>query len=232
MTLHVRHAVALSLCLSLALASNVRAAPESPPPASPPVAPSIVDTQPPTPTPTPSDTVESVFDLGLDAPPPPPPDDTVEPAPTEAPVVQPTATDELAAPTPRAAPSTKKRPPPGKLGIAGWSSLLVAFGVGATASLFVGFSERERNRSRRISIAYDLFTEMPRPVPDDIAALLVTSRTNRVRYQRTAVALGATAGGFAITAGVLLIVEATRRRKRQRASARLTPVAGGATLRF
>ncbi len=186
---------------------------------------------PPAPEP-PSEEVQSVFDMGLDAPPPPPPQPRTDqegpqsvfdmgleappPPPPPAEATRPVSTE----------PPREPEPAPTRLRQAGWGLLIGGFALVSMASLSFGLAERERSRTRRISLAYDLYGNSPRPLPGDIAATLVTSRQNRTRFSLMAAGFAGSAALVWIVSGVVLGV-ARKRRRSSRARARLD-----GTLRF
>lgn len=182
---------------------------------------------PPAPEPeAPEPAVESVFDMGLEEPPPPPPEPRTD---TEAPQsVFDMGLDEAPPPPPTAAPvvaTAPVEPPPSMLRQAGWGTLIGGFALASFAGVSLGIAERERNRTRRISLAYDLYGTFPRPLPEDIAATLEASKQNRVRFTWISAGLAASAAVSLVVSGVMLAV-ARKRRRRLRAQSSL------GTLRF
>ena len=182
---------------------------------------------PPAPEPeAPEPAVESVFDMGLEEPPPPPPEPRTD---TEGPQsVFDMGLEQPPPPPPAAAPvavATPVEPPPSTLRQAGWGTFIGGFALASFAGVSLGIAERERNRSRRISLAYDLYGTSPRPLPEDIATVLEASRRNRVRFASMSVGLAASAAATLIVSGVMLAV-ARKRRRRLRAQSSL------GTLRF
>lgn len=162
--------------------------------------------------------VDSVFDMGLDAPPPPPPEprgdtevdsvfDMGLDVPPPPPVVSPSSPGPEPQITVRLAP-----PPPSKLRQAGWGMLIGGFALASAAGVTFGFSERERSRTRRISLAYDLYGLSPRPLPDDIAATLEDSQRNRNRFLVISAGFAGIATVAWIVSGVMLGVARKRRR--------------------
>ena len=182
---------------------------------------------PPAPEPEARDSaVESVFDMGLDEPPPPPPEprtDTEEPQ-----SVFDMGLDEAPSPPPTAAPAVTTAPVaprPSTLRQAGWGTLIGGFALASFAGMSLGIAERERNRTRRISLAYDLYGTSPRPLHEDIAKVLEASKRNRVRFTLISAGLAASAAVTLIVSGVMLGV-ARKRRRQARVQASL------GTLRF
>ncbi len=154
---------------------------------------------PPPPEPRADTQVESVFDMGLDASPPPPPS-------------PPTPSVDHDAAASGSEPSRSSVPPPSKLRQAGWGTLIGGFTLASAAGLTFGFAERERGRTRRISLAYDLYGTSPRPLPEDIANTLDVSGRNRTRFLVMAAGLAGSAMLAWVVAGVMLGVARKRRR--------------------
>lgn len=173
--------------------------------------------------------VESVFDMGLDAPPPPPPEPRSD---TE---VESVFDMDLDAPPPPSPtldakvvesgpqPSRLVEPPPSKLRQAGWGTLIGGFALASLAGVTFGFAQRERSRTRRISLAYDLYGTSPRPLPEDIAGTLNDSRSNQTRFTVMAAGLAGGAVLAWVASGVMLGV-ARKRRKAARGQAALGTV--------
>ncbi len=157
-----------------------------------------------------------MFDMELDAPPPPPP----EPRSDEAGPQSVFEMDIDAPPPPppsAAAPGVGKAPrepdpPPTRLRQAGWGLLIGGFALASLGSVSFGLAERERSRTRQISLAYDLYGTSPRPLPEDIAATLDTSRRNRTRFTVVAIGFAASAAAAWIVSGVMLGIARKRRR--------------------
>jgi hypothetical protein len=162
--------------------------------------------------------VQSVFDMGLDAPPPAPPEPRADAevhsvfdmelgAP---PPPSPSADTKVVASGPQ--PSRLVEPPPSKLRQAGWGTLIGGFALASIAGVSFGFAERERSRTRRLSLAYDLYGTSPRPLPADIAATLDASRRSQTRFSLIAAGLAAGAVLAWVASGVMLGVARKRRR--------------------
>lgn len=171
--------------------------------------------------------VQSVFDMGLDEAPPPPPAPRTDEDGVDS--VFEMGLDESPPPPPGSgAPETdvpdttpRPEPPPSTLRQAGWGVLIGGFALGSFAGVTFGFAERERGRTRRISLAYDLYGTSPRPLPSDIATTLEQSKRNRVRFTVVAAGLAATSAVALIVSGVMLGVARKRRKQNARVQASL-----------
>ncbi len=162
--------------------------------------------------------VHSVFDMGLDAPPPPPPEprsdakvDSVFDMDLDAPPPpSPSADSKGVATGPQ--PPRLLDPPPSMLRQAGWGTLIGGFALASIAGVSFGFAQRERSRTRRLSLAYDLYGTSPRPLPADIAATLDASRRSQTRFNFVAAGLAGAAVLAWVASGVMLGVARKRRR--------------------